>query len=158
VPASRYLALSDDFGLSRRSRRAGLAGGAASPAVELRPGESLEATIILQPWSRGPRSPGTISQLLLVTVAVPAASAGGGASLGGWAFQVAARRAVALLVSPAAAAALGSLLRANAPPFVPAAVRQLLQARLRPVVPPPDVQLPVPLELVGGGCTPLLCG
>lgn len=152
----------------------GAEGEALPPAavVELQPGEAYEVTLVLQPLLRRGQSKdelGLVTQLLLVTLAIPdAATSGGGSSSqapdgcmpapgalkaasGGWRYVCAARRAAAFLVGREAAA-VASLLRAAAPPFVPASLRALLLTHNDAHVhaPPKQLRLPVKEDAVGG--------
>lgn len=174
APPSAFFTLADDHGvcaapeeLARRAAAAVRGGGGEAPAcVVLQPGEECEVTVALTlrlTAGAAREDLGLCSQLLLVTLAAPAAAGGdapaavGGdapappAAGGGWAWRVVGRRLTALLVGREAAA-LAGLLRADAPPFVPAHARDLLRA-LTPswMFAPRHLALPLAEELVGAG-------
>jgi hypothetical protein len=96
---------------------------------------------------------GLISQLVLVTLVSPVTSPADpamAAPSGGAAAAVLGRRATALLVRREAE--LRTLLRATAPPFVPASLRWLLMSDSAQVMTPHDkLQLPIPEAKVGVG-------
>jgi len=126
--------------------------------IELAPGEEYEITVVLQPELRPGLNQddlGLVSQIILITVAAELGQHRPPHALESsrWSGCVIGRRVTALLVAREMNT-IGALLKATASPFVPQSLRQLLLTDVDAwVVAAPDVQLPVPEDVVSCVCT-----